>query len=665
MLAAISAAAQTGLRQNAAPDRTQEGAAAKPSVIVPTTAWVAREPLGLRDSVAVDTLEQDYFRRSIPSTITAAYVTTGNFGAEGKDMIFMGQKPISDFFFADAMRAWLPYIGNHIFYNSPWPRTLVAYNTGGGSENSQDRLQVDFTGNFNKRTQIGANFDYLYSKGSYSNQAAKHSNWGMSGSYLGDRYEFQGSWAHYNMLNKENGGIADDRYITDPAAVQGGVSSVNPTSIPTALQQASTRLQGGELFLNNRYKVGYWHEEHDSIDTDSVVSRTYIPVSSFIWNLNYKQGKHKFRDRNATDNQDFWDNTYLSPGTTNDVTEYWSLANTVGVSMLEGFNKYAKFGLAAYVTYEIRKFTQTPDTLDRSDPEEMGLQPFPEGISGINHKGSQNLAWAGAEISKQRGDILRYNASGEIGVAGDAMGEIKIRGRVDTRIPMLGDTVEISAYGHLLNLSAPYLINSYLSNHFIWQNSFSKERRVRVGGILNIPWTDTNIDIATETLQNYIYFDSRGLPAQTSKAIQVFSATLRQNFKVGILHWDNRLTYQTSTDEHVLPLPAFAIQSNLYLKCNIATLSLQLGLDCDYYTSYYAPAYQPATATFHNQHEIKCGNFPFVTAYANMKLGRTRFYVMMTHVNQGIIGGSNYFSSPHYPLNPRRFQMGLCVDFWN
>ena len=53
-----------------------------------------------------------------------------------------------------------------------------------------------------------------------------------------------------------------------------------------------------------------------------------------------------------------------------------------------------------------------------------------------------------------------------------------------------------------------------------------------------------------------------------------------------------------------------------------------------------------------------------MNAYINMKLGRTRFYVMMSHVNQGLMG-NNYFSMPHYPLNPRRFQIGLSVDFPN
>ena len=49
------------------------------------------------------------------------------------------------------------------------------------------------------KAQAGAMLDYLYSKGSYANQAVKDLNWGFSGSYLGDRYEFQGFYYHYNL----------------------------------------------------------------------------------------------------------------------------------------------------------------------------------------------------------------------------------------------------------------------------------------------------------------------------------------------------------------------------------------------------------------------------------------------------------------------------------
>jgi hypothetical protein len=205
----------------------------------------------------------------------------------------------------------------------------------------------------------------------------------------------------------------------------------------------------------------------------------------------------------------------------------------------------------------------------------------------------------------------------------------------------------------------------YVSNHFIWNNDFGKTRRLRVGGKLNIPHTNTYLNVGIENLQNYIYFNENCLPTQHSGSVKVFSASLLQNFEFGALHLDNKLNYQTSSVESVIPLPKFSIYSNLYVLFKVAgVLDVQLGVDCDYYTKYKSVNYQPATMSFYNQKEIEVGNYPFMNLYANMKLDKARFYVMFTHVNQGMTG-NNYFSLPHYPLNPRRFQLGVSVDFTN
>ena len=111
--------------------------------------------------------------------------------------------------------------------------TLISHTTGGNKYSNQDRTQVTFSGNVGKRLQLGAAMDYIYSKGSYNYQADKNFRWSLFGSYIGDRYEMQTFFNSYNYLGKENGGITDDLYITDPASVQGGESNVDNKSIPT------------------------------------------------------------------------------------------------------------------------------------------------------------------------------------------------------------------------------------------------------------------------------------------------------------------------------------------------------------------------------------------------------------------------------------------------
>ncbi|MDE7109587.1 MAG: putative porin, partial [Muribaculaceae bacterium] len=73
-----------------------------------------------------------------------------------------------------------------------------------------------------------------------------------------------------------------------------------------------------------------------------------------------------------------------------------------------------------------------------------------------------------------------------------------------------------------------------------------------------------------------------------------------------------------------------------------------------------------ATMSFHVQGDdkVKVGNYPLINAYVNARLYRTRFYILWSHVNQGMLS-KNSFVLPHYPMNPRRLEFGLSVDFAN
>ena len=512
-----------------------------------------------------------------------------------------------------------------------------------------------------RKTQVGAGLDYIYSKGSYDAQADKDFTWRLFGSHMGDRYELQTFFNHYNYTTKESGGITDDRYITDPAAVQGGETRVDNKSIPTLLTNAHSHLEGSQLWLNQRYKVGFYRYRRDSV-TDTIIDRTYVPVTSFIWTLDFKHAKHQFLNSIAAEDKSFFDHTYLSLDGTDEETNFWRLRNTVGVSMLEGFNKYAKFGFALYGTHEVRRYTQAIDSVTGTALPD-GLEAVP---ASIPHRTTQNLMWLGGQLTKQQGSLLRYNATAQFGVLGDAAGEIDLTGDVTTRFRMLGDTVSIMGYGYFKNLAVPYLIQNFVSNHFVWENDFSKTKRVRVGGELDIPFSWTNVNVGYETLNDYIYWNADGLPAQHGGAIHVLSARLRQGLHFKAFNWENSVTLQTSSNEQVLPLPKFAVYSNLYARFIISrVLHVQMGVDGNYYTKYYAPVYNPETMTFCSQQEQECGNFAIMNLYANFKMKQARFFVAWTHFNQKIQSGTAYFATPHYPLNPARLQLGVSVNFVN
>ena len=627
--------------------------------VEPSYAWRVSEPLGLHYPSTLDTIHLDYHRTMVPSMVSDAWLTTGNYGAPGQNQIFFERPLAGEFFFEDAIDAWMHDTGTMRYYNTRIPMTLLSHSTGGDKYSNLDRTQLEFSGNVDRKTQVGGGIDYIYSKGSYDQQADKDFTWRLFGSHMGDRYELQTFFNHYNYTTKESGGINDDRYITDPSEVQGGETRVDNKSIPTLLTNSHSHLEGSQFYLNQRYKVGYYRYRRDSV-TDTIIDRTYVPVTSFIWTLDFRSSKHQFLNKSGREDTTFFNNTYLALGGTDESTRYWRLRNTVGVSLLEGFNKYAKFGFAVYGTHEVRRYTQV-NTDSVQWAEGMDVLPV-----NVPHRKTQNLLWIGGQLTKQRGSLLRYNATAQFGVLGDAAGEIDLTGDVTTRFKMLGDSVSIKGYGYFKNLAVPYLLQHFVSNHYAWENNFSKTKRVRVGGELDIPFSWTNVNVGYETLSDYIYWNADGLPAQHGGAIHVLSARWHQGLHFKAFNWENSVTLQTSSNEQVLPLPKFAIYSNLYATFTIAhVLHVQMGVDGNYYTKYYAPVYNPATMTFHSQQEMECGNFAIMNLYANFKMKQARFFVAWTHFNQKIHSGDAYFAMPHYPLNPARLQVGVSVNFVN
>ena len=644
-------------------DMKEKQAAVKKDTLKEGSAWTLTFPLGDHVESSIDTLTYNYQRRSIPSQQSDAYVTTGNLGSEGINMIFFDRPQRYPFFFRDALDQWLPSFSNQKFYNIYVPSTILQYGFAGSKETHQDLLKVDLMGNVNRRIGIGGKTTYLHSRGAYESQAVKNFSWGLSFYYLGDHYEAQAFYNNYYTLLKENGGITDDLYITDPAEVQAGVTSINSKSIPVNLNAAQSRMTGDEFYMNHAYKMGYWKTVAVN---DTAFREEFVPLAKVIYSFDLQHARHGFSNYNAQEGNAFWENRFISLGNTQDNTYMNMMTNSIGLELIEGFRKWVKFGLSAFVSYQIQKYNQTT-YYTPIDPELVEeLTPLPSGIY-VPDAATKNYLWVGGRLQKDRGNILRYSADVKFGLVGDVAGDIDLNGNVSTQFRLKNDSVKFSAEGHFSNQSQPYLLQQYISNHFVWSNNFGKTRRYKVAGKLLIPWTRTTLSAGVENLQNYVYFNNQALPQQYGGNVQVFSASLNQELKFGILHWNNTIYYQKTSNSNVLPLPELTIYSNLFVKfIAFKVLKLQIGVDCDYYTSYNALNYQPATMTFHVQDAdvYKVGNYPFITVYANARLYKTRFYVQYSHINQGWFS-TNSFLMPHYPMNPRRLELGLAIDFNN
>ena len=226
-----------------------------------------------------------------------------------------------------------------------------------------------------------------------------------------------------------------------------------------------------------------------------------------------------------------------------------------------------------------------------------------------------------------------------------------------------------------------YFHEHFLSKHLKWDQSLKGETHTHLEGLFSYDKTNTQLRIAVDELQNHIYYGMSyettsngreqltGGVFQESGNINVLTAQLKQTFTLGVLNWENVLTYQNSSNKDVLPLPDFNVFTNLFLKFKVAkVLLVELGGCATYFTKYNAPDYLPQIGQFAVQQNaesrMEIGGYPFVDVYANMHLKRARFFVSMSHVNAGS-GNKGYFLAPHYPTNTRVLRFGVSWNFYN
>ena len=432
----------------------------------------------------------------------------------------------------------------------------------------------------------------------------------------------------------------------------------------------------GQKKINDRLALGkHTADSLLSIESkkqaDSMwMKKEFVPVTSFIHTIQFDNYRRIYQAYNTPSNyyaNNYNVQEYLSGDSIYDKTRYYSLKNTFALSLLEGFNKWAKAGLKAFITSDLRHFTL---------PNATGIDSYNE----------HNLS-IGAQLSKTQGKLLHYDAIAESWLTGSDAGQMKLDVNADLNFKLFGDTLTLSANGFLYRLNPTFYYRHFHSRHAWWDNdNLSKIIHSRIQGILNYQKTRTTLRVEIDEIKNYTYFassyntvnDNRVNHAivvkQNNGLIHLLTASISQDFTFGPINWENMITYQNSSNKTVLPVPALNIYSNLYLRFKIAhVLRCDFGADVRYFTKYYAPDYVPIlgqyaiqtnTDTNGNDNRIEVGNYPVANVYANFHLKHTRFFIMLSHFNAGT-GRKNYFFTPHYPLNQSILRFGLSWNFFN
>ena len=627
--------------------------------------WQLSETLGNRTIVPADTLALNFQNTNLVGGMTGEYNFLGNLGSPRLSRIFFNRQDDEPTLFMAPYSSFFVRPDQVFFTNSNVPYTNLTYYKAGNKINGEERFKSYFSVNVNKRLAFGFNFDYLYGRGYYANQSTSHFNAGLFGSYIGERYQIQAVYNNFFMKMNENGGIANDGYITRPDTMAEGKKEYSSTTIPVKMEQTSNRNKDFYVYLTQRYRLGFKRrvlkEEAqnnsvqqrfspaapttsiassiapaDSLATDSLATDSlpannlamgdnlsldslnsnhalpedtnfveeFVPVTSFIHTFKIERARHKYQSVSTPDENAY----YNKQGVSRDSTTAFSVKNVFGIALLEGFNRYAKAGLTGYISHKFSRY-------DLMNADSMTVDRFTE----------QEI-YVGGELAKRQGKTLHYSIDGEVGIMDKAMGQFRVNGNMDLNFRLWKDTVNLIIRGFVKNTLPSFYMRHYHSNLHVWDNdNMEKEFRTRVEGELNIDRWGTNLRAGVENVKNYTYLNQKAVPEQNSGNIQILSATLKQNFRAGIFHLDNEVTWQKSSNETVLPLPQISVYSNLYLLTKLAkkVLTVQLGADVRYFTKYNAPAYTPSIQQFHLQPEndqVEIGGYPIVNVYANPPL---------------------------------------------
>lgn len=441
----------------------------------------------------------------------------------------------------------------------------------------------------------------------------------------------------------DNAKVATKTAPADSAAIASGRVKVNGKNMADSLLAASNKAKEDTSWLKDEY----------------------VPVTSFIHTADFTTYRRIYEAYATPEN--YYLDTYkvkerLAGDSIYDKTSNWNLRNTFAIALLEGFNKWIKTGAKVFATHTLSHYVL---------PDSVGTTSWNEHSVAV-----------GAQLSKTQGKSLHFNVTGDVAVVGYNVGEIKIDGGVDLNFPLLGDTMTLAASGFYHHVKPSFYFRHYQSRHLWWDSDdLSMIDHLRAQGVLNYAKTRTRFRFAFDEIKNYAYFassftnsDDNGrlynmaYSRQASSPITVLTAEVAQDLAFGPLHWETTLTWQKSTKQDVLPLPAINAYTNLYLRFKIArVLNCDFGADARFFTKYAAPDYFPSLGQYtvqENENKQKIGGYPVINAYFNFKLSRARFFVMMSHVNCGS-GNKEYFFTPNYPLNGRVFRFGISWDFAN
>lgn len=635
--------------------------------------WHIPQPTYVADTLRLDTSFINQPLRGYLNDYSIANAWNGSLISPVQSKLYFDRQHKLDDFFGEGYQPYIITAQDVQFYNTTVPYSNVGYRKDFTNNEDENEINFLFTGNINRRTNLGMQINYLNAQGHYLNSENKLLNGAIFGSYNGNHYSFQGAFSFATLSNFENGGIKNTEDL-------GGV--LQSMDIPVNIQGMSGyRYLSG--FFNHYYSITVEREHHDTIEVVNemgekeridTVTIEYIPVTTFAHTFETNNSERRYIEQKAS--QGFFAHNYRSDLDTHDSTAVLTIRNTLTVTFEEEFNTKLKFGANVYATNECQRylfregqvvhdgnayFINNGDSLRKYSIEPMLWNDMQ--YQWVNN------TFVGGSLYKNRGRILRYGFNGDVCVLGYKIGQFQVNGHLEGCFKLGQDSLSVAAQASFRNEMPSFYFTHFTSNHYQWENNFSKPMYLQVGGKVAYPtqWVKPSVDVRFENITHPIYFDHKGVAQQLDGNAQVIAANVHCDVTTPWFNLENNVVWQHSTSE-VVPLPTIALYHNWYYHGTwFKALDAQIGVDLRYHTKYYAPVLNPATGQFCVQHDVQIGNYPDMNIYINFYVRsiHLKFFAQYAHCQQLFMRSSKEcLIMPNYPYNPGLFRAGLAWSFY-